>query len=73
MIKINFEKAQAITKDRLREERKPLLEALDIQAMRSLGDPVKFAEVELEKQSLRDVTKKVDTVETLDELKALTV
>jgi hypothetical protein len=73
MIKINFEKAQAITKDRLRAERKPLLEALDIQAMRSLGDPVKFAEVELEKQSLRDVTKKVDTVETLDELKALTV
>lgn len=73
MIKINFEKAQAITKDRLREERKPLLEALDIQAMRSLGDPVKFAEVELEKQVLRDVTKKVDTVETLDELKALTV
>jgi hypothetical protein len=73
MIKINFEKAKDITKDRLRAERKPLLEALDIQAMRSLGDPVKFAEVELEKQALRDITKQVDTVDTLDDLKALTV
>lgn len=73
MIKINFEKAKEITKDRLRAERKPLLEALDIQAMRSLSDPDAFAQVELEKQALRDVTKKVDTVSTLDELKALSV
>lgn len=73
MIKINFEKAQGITKDRLRAERKPLLEALDVQALRSMGDPVKFAEVELEKQALRDVTTKVDTVTTLDDLKSLTV
>lgn len=73
MIKINFEKAQAITKDRLRAERKPLLEALDVEVMRSITDPEKVSEIEAKKQELRDVTKKVDTVATLDELKALTV
>lgn len=73
MIKINFEKAQGITKDRLRAERKPLLEALDVEVMRSITDPVKVSEIEAKKQELRDVTKKVDTVTTLDDLKSLTV
>lgn len=73
MIKINFEKAKDITKDRLRAERKPLLEALDVEAIRSMSNSEKLAEVEAAKQVLRDVTKVVDTVETLDELKALTV
>lgn len=73
MIKINFEKAKDITKDRLRAERKPLLEALDIEVMRSITDPEKVSEIEAKKQELRDITKKVDTVDTLDELKALSV
>lgn len=73
MIKVNFEKAKDITKDRLRAERKPLLEALDVEVMRSITDPEKLSEIEAKKQVLRDITKVVDTVATLDELKALTV
>ena len=72
-IKIDITKAQAITKDRLRAERKPLLEALDVEVMKNITDPVKLAEIEVEKQRLRDITKQVDTLTTVEELKAVTV
>jgi hypothetical protein len=70
---INFDKAKDITKDRLREERKPLLEALDVEMMKNWGNQEKLAEIDAQKQVLRDVTKLVDTVSTIDELKALEV
>lgn len=69
MISINIDKAKDITKDRLREERKPLLEALDIEVMRNLNDAEKLAEIETEKQRLRDITSTVDSMETVEELK----
>ncbi len=73
MISIDFDKAKAITKDRLRAERAPLLAAQDVAFMRATetADGVTLAAVAAEKQRLRDVTKLVDTCTTLDELRGL--
>ena len=71
MIKIDITKAQEITKDRLRSERTPLLQALDIEMMKNLSDTEKLAEIEAEKQRLRDITKVVDILETVEELKVI--
>jgi hypothetical protein len=71
MITINFAKAQAITKDRLRQERAPLLTALDVQYQRAQEDGRDTTIIISEKQRLRDVTKLADTATTLDELKAI--
>ena len=71
MITINFPKAQEITKDRLRTDRKPLLEALDVEQLRNLSNPVILADIEAKKQVLRDATQQVDSLTTLDELKAV--
>ena len=73
MIKIDIPKAQLITKDRLRAERTPLLQALDIEMMKNLSDAIKLAEIEAEKQRLRDITKVVDTLETVEELKSVSI
>jgi L-rhamnose isomerase len=70
MITINFDKAKDITKDRLRTERKPMLESLDVVQLRNLNNPEVLAEIEAKKQALRDATNQVDTMTTLDELKA---
>ena len=70
MITINFNKAKEITKDRLRTERKPLLESLDVVMLRNLNNPETLASIEAKKQALRDATNQVDTMTTLDELKA---
>jgi L-rhamnose isomerase len=70
MITINFDKAKDITKDRLRTERKPMLESLDVVQLRNLNNPVVLATIEAKKQALRDATSQVDTMTTLDELKA---
>lgn len=68
---IDFKKAQEITKDRLRVERTPLLQALDAAQLRNLSDHVVLADIEAKKQVLRDATKQVDSLTTLDELKAV--
>lgn len=73
MITVNIDKAKAITKDRLRAERAPLLEAQDIAYMKALEAGQDTAAIVTEKQRLRDVTGLVDQVNTLDELKGLSV
>jgi hypothetical protein len=70
MITININKAKDITKDRLRIERKPQLEALDVEVMRNITNAEKLAEIEAKKQVLRDATNQVDTMTTVEELKA---
>jgi hypothetical protein len=70
MITINFDKAKEITKNRLRAERKPLLESLDVEMMRNWSNQELMLSIDNKKQELRDVTKQVDTMTTLDELKA---
>jgi hypothetical protein len=71
MISIDFDKAKAITKDRLRAERTPLLAAQDVAFQRALESGGDTAAVVAEKQRLRDITSQVDTCTTLDELRVL--
>ena len=73
MITINFDKAKQITKERLRQERKPLLEQQDILFQRSLENNSDTSAIILEKQRLRDITNLVDDVTTLEQLKQLKV
>lgn len=73
MISINFQKAQLITKDRLRAERAPLLAAQDVAFQRALESGASTAAIVSEKQRLRDITKQVDALTSLDELKALSL
>jgi len=70
MITINFDKAKDITKDRLRQERKPKLEALDIQYMQAQESGADTTDIVSKKQQLRDATTQVDAMTTVDELKA---
>ena len=71
MITINIDKAKNITKERLRQERKPLLEAEDIKFMQAQESGADTTAIVAEKQRLRDITKLVDSCTTTDELKAL--
>lgn len=68
---IDINKAKDITKDRLRAERKPLLEAQDVAFQRALEAGADTSAIVAEKQKLRDITTLVDTANTVEELKAL--
>jgi hypothetical protein len=70
MIVINIDKAKDITKNRLREERKPQLEHLDIEMLRNWNNSEELASIEVKKQVLRDATNQVDTMTTIEELKS---
>lgn len=72
-IVINLTKAKAITKDRLRAERAPLLAAQDVAYMRAMEAGQDTSAIVAEKQRLRDITQLADQAQTLDELKALGV
>ena len=72
-IQVNFTKAQDITKERLRTDRKPLLEAQDILYMRAQEAGSDTSAIVTEKQRLRDITEQVDSMSTLDELKGASV
>ena len=72
-ITINLNKAKEITKTRLRAERMPLLQTLDVQFQRALENGADTSAIVAEKQRLRDITKLADEVQTLDELKAIQV
>ena len=58
-IRINIDKAKAIKLDQFRDERAPLLAALDVAFVRALeqGDTAEQTRIAAEKQALRDVTK----------------
>ena len=71
MIKVNMDKAKNITKERLRQERKPLLEEQDILFMKAQESSADTTAIVTEKQRLRDITNSVDSCTTTDELKAL--
>jgi hypothetical protein len=71
MITINIDKAKVITKERLRQERIPLMQEQDIAFQRALESGADTTAIVAEKQRLRDITKQVDTLETLDDLKAI--
>jgi hypothetical protein len=71
MITINLDKAKDITKNRLRIERTPLLQAQDVAFQRALENNADTTAIVAEKQRLRDITILADEATTLDELKAL--
>lgn len=55
---IDVDKVRELHKEKMRQARKPLLESLDVQFMRSVesGDTAKQAEIATKKQELRDCT-----------------
>jgi hypothetical protein len=71
MITVSIPKAKDITKDRLRADRKPLLEAQDVLFMQAQETGTDTTAIVAEKQRLRDITNGVDACTTTDELKAL--
>ncbi len=71
MITVNLSKAKEITKERLRDERKPLLEAQDVLYMKAQEAGADTSAIVAEKNRLRDITKLADSATTLDELKNL--
>ena len=73
MITINIDKAKDITKDRLRDERKPLLEAQDVEFQKALETGADTTSIVAEKQRLRDITNQVDSMTTVDELKTASI
>ena len=70
---VNITKAKVITKDRLRADRKPLLEAQDVLFMRAQEAGTSTTAVVTEKNRLRDITNQVDSMTTTTQLKAATV
>jgi hypothetical protein len=73
MITVNMDKAKAITKARLRQERDPLLAAQDVAFQRALETSADTYAIVAEKQRLRDITKLADAATTIDALKAITL
>ena len=69
-ITVNITKAKDITKDRLRIERKPLLEALDVEFIKAQETGADTSAIVVEKQRLRDITNQVDSITTVEELKS---
>ena len=72
-IQININKAKDITKDKLRAERKPLLEKLDVDFIKAQEVGADTSAIVAEKQRLRDITKQVDSMTTVEELKQASV
>tara|TARA_R110000796_G_scaffold70865_5_gene160839 strand:+ start:1075 stop:1317 length:243 start_codon:yes stop_codon:yes gene_type:complete len=72
-IVVDINKARVITKDRLREEREPLLKTLDIQFMQAQEAGSSTSDIVAKKQQLRDAPDQVDSMNTVDELKAATL
>ena len=75
VIEEDMVKAKEIHKDNLRAERKPLLEALDVEYMKALESGSGAAEIALQKGTLRDVTddSRIESAENPEDLKALTL
>ena len=69
MITVDIEKAKEITKEKLRLDRKPLLEAQDVLFQRALETGADTTDIVAEKQRLRDITNDVDAMTTEAQLK----
>lgn len=72
-IEVNMSAARDIQKDRLRAERKPRLEALDVEFMQALEAGASTTQIVADKQTLRDITNdaRIAAANTPDDLKAL--
>jgi len=72
-IQVNITKAKAMTKDRLRVDRKPLLETQDVLFMKAQEAGSSTTAIVTEKNRLRNITGDyVDDMDNLTDLKAAT-
>ena len=71
-IAVSLTKAKVITKDRLRADRKPLLEAQDVAFMKAQEAGTSTSAIVTEKNRLRNITNAVDSMTTTNQLKAAT-
>ena len=72
-VTVSLTKAKELTKDKLRVERKPLLEAQDVAFMKAQEAGSDTSAIVTEKNRLRNITGDyVDDMDTLDKLKAAT-
>jgi len=72
-VTVNLDKAKEITRNRLRMERVPLLNAQDVLYMRAVETNADTTAIVAEKQRLREITGLVDGCTTTAELRGLTV
>ena len=72
-ITINLNKAKELKKDKLRQERKPLLEAQDVLYMKAQESGSDTTAIVTEKQRLRDITKLADEASSIEELKSIDI
>lgn len=73
MITIDISKAREITKERLRAERKPLLEEQDVAYMRAMETGEDTTAIIAEKVRLRNITMLCDTATSIEDLKAINI
>ena len=72
-VTVSLTKAKVLTKDRLRADRKPLLEAQDVLFLKAQEAGSSTTAIVTEKQRLRDITGDyVNDMDTLDKLKEAT-
>ena len=71
-VSVNMTKAKAITKDRLRVDRTPLLAAQDVLFMKAQEAGTSTSAIVTEKNRLRGITDGVDAMTSTDQLKAAT-
>lgn len=76
-IDVEMVKARALTRDRLRTDRAPILAEMDVAFMKALetDDRAMLATVASEKQRLRDITAdpRIEAAATADDLKAIRI
>ena len=72
MININLDKAKEIHRNKIREARKPLLEAKDVEFQRALETGEDTSDIVAAKTALRDATAapSIDLASNVEELKA---
>lgn len=68
-VSVSLDKAKVQTKERLRQERAPLLEAQDVAFQRALESNADTSIIVAEKQRLRDITNLVDALTSTAELR----
>ena len=71
-VTVSLTKAKVLTKDRLRADRKPLLEAQDVLFLKAQEAGSSTTAIVTEKNRLRGITDGVDAMTTTNQLKAAT-